>query len=142
MQNKTTKVVLAAALLSLVAVAAGAESRKWEARFDRLDSNKDGRISQSELDARRQAAFRAMDTNSDGIVSQEEYKAAVLARMTPRLEKRYAKLDRNDDGKLSPDEIGRHKRNFIERMDTNGDGAISKQEAKAAAERRHKRHHQ
>jgi Ca2+-binding EF-hand superfamily protein len=43
--------------------------------FEKVDSNQDGQISESELIAvgLDDLAFRAMDINSDGSVSEEEY---------------------------------------------------------------------
>lgn len=49
----------------------GAEERR-ERRFEALDANQDGRLTQDELEARRAAMFDAMDTNRDGRITPEE----------------------------------------------------------------------
>jgi Ca2+-binding EF-hand superfamily protein len=51
-------------------------AKRREAAFKRLDTNGDGGLSQSELDARVLAHFDRLDTNHDGVVSKEEMQAA------------------------------------------------------------------
>ncbi len=100
----------------------------------KMDTNDDGAVNLSEftnMDRLKQA-----DTNGDGTLSQEEIEAMVMKRMVERQarrmthrldvngdgvvtiaevekqkEKRFALLDRNDDGKLEQSEL-RHGRNF------------------------------
>ncbi len=134
-------IAVSASVLSagLIAGIAMADSKRWESRFDRLDSNKDGKITAEEMDAFRSARFKAADRNGDGAISLAEHKAAVLARMEDRIAKHYARMDKNGDGRVTADEYGRKKRSFFERLDRDKDGAISREEAEKAA-KRHKRH--
>src|SRR5262249_27695974 len=39
--------------------------------FERLDANKDGKITKAEFDAARAAEFKAADKNGDGFISKE-----------------------------------------------------------------------
>jgi len=48
---------------------------KLKAKFDQLDTNKDGNISRDEFKG-KQKAFARMDANGDGKISFDEYKAA------------------------------------------------------------------
>jgi Ca2+-binding EF-hand superfamily protein len=77
--------------------------------------------------------LKAADTNGDGMISREEAKAL------PRLAKHFDAIDANKDGKLSADELSasREKRRGEgwKKLDTNGDGKISKAEAQANAPR-------
>jgi len=43
--------------------------------------------------------------------------------------------DKNDDGRLSKDEVPERMRRFFDRVDTNSDGQIDKSEAEAMAKR-------
>lgn len=114
--------------------------------FDTIDSDKDGKLSLAELEAYRAAEFKAADTNADGALDAEELAARELARFQERLADRTQRMidnkDNDGNGSLSADEIGKGpaEDNFA-RIDTDNDGMISKEEAKAAMKRHKKRGH-
>jgi len=127
-----------------------------EARFARMDKNGDGVISADELGRRGGRGLMAADTDQDGKISRAEYLA--------QSEARFAKLDANGDGQISGDEMraamermheamgGRHGPGhmmppggsggprhhgggMLERLDTNHDGKISRDEMRAPVDR-------
>jgi Ca2+-binding EF-hand superfamily protein len=109
--------------------------------FDAIDTNTDGKVTQEELAAHRAAEFAAADTNSDGALSAEELQAHMLAQMLARHSARMIdNMDDDGNGSLSVEEMGEGPMagNFA-RIDTDNDGAISKEEAQAIAERMGKR---
>jgi Ca2+-binding EF-hand superfamily protein len=112
--------------------------------FDTIDADKDGTLTEAELEAHRAALFTAADTNADGMLSAEELSAQQVARFTEKLPERTAKMienrDNDGDGSLSLAEVdeGPGQRHFA-RIDSDNDGAISKAEAEAAAEHMGKR---
>ena len=62
--------------------------------------------------------------------------AAHEARAAERQERRFAKLDTNEDGLLSPEEMaagprGERREGMFDRVDENGDGKITREEAEA-----------
>jgi Ca2+-binding EF-hand superfamily protein len=69
-----------------------------------------------------------IDTNGDGIVDFNEMQA-----MHPELTiAEFNKMDTNSDGQLVPDELAAaHMAKRMERIDTDGDGAISLEEMEA-----------
>ncbi len=125
-------------------------------RFARLDSNGDGKLTPNELSSPRenrggnrgkaggantafgQKRFDKLDANHDGVVSQDEFLAEAAAK--------FAQFDTSGNGKVTAAEIEdapkTHDRavrmadRFIKRMDTNGDGVVTRDEFVAAAKAR------
>ncbi|MES2667368.1 MAG: hypothetical protein V4712_14815 [Pseudomonadota bacterium] len=109
--------------------------------FDTIDADKDGKITQAELDSFRKAEIASADTNADGFMTAEELAGMNLKRMTERATDMATKmvetLDSDADGKLSAAEMTARPmpaRPF-DRIDADDDGAITKAEAQAAADR-------
>lgn len=107
-------------------------------RFDAMDADKDGKLTQAEIDAFRAARFAAADTNGDGAIDKDELAALRLQEMQARAGNQAARMldrmDGNGDGKLSASEMpgeGMGAQLFA-RADSDKDGAISKAEAEAA----------
>ncbi len=109
--------------------------------FDRLDGDKDGKVTKAEIEAARSARVKAADANGDGLMSAQELAAMQLADMTERVNARAAemvrRLDSDGDGLLSAAEMAARPGAWqvFDRIDADGDGAISRQEADAAAQR-------
>lgn len=85
-------------------------------RFDQLDRNKDGYITQDEVDAARTNLrnqvreravehWKAADKDGDGAISRSEAEAGM-----PMLFRRFDQLDANKDGKITRDEMPQGKR--------------------------------
>ncbi|NGM46349.1 histidine kinase [Rhodobacter sp. SGA-6-6] len=107
-------------------------------RFDELDADKDGKVTEAEIRAWHDARFAAADADKNGTLSAEELTAMQVARMQERLavrsQKMIEKLDGNGDGQLSQEELaqmGKRETPF-QRADADGDGGVSKEEAQAA----------
>ena len=115
--------------------------------FDRLDVNKDEKISKDEAanNPRFSQNFETTDTNKDGGITREELKAFKATqkgsdqRQGSKKEhagEKKAELDTNGDGKISRDEAAKSGNerflNKFDEMDTDKDGFVSKEEKKAA----------
>lgn len=157
-----TKTLVLAAIASVFAITAAAPSyaagdpAKKEKRIHRLikraDTNRDGRISHTELAHALTASFAVVDANGDGVLSQAElanrkaaYKAygqqvkasktsgqrlARVIRMPKSVGKHFAKIDANGDGVLSRSEIDSVAARMFKHRDHNRDGYISAEDFK------------
>lgn len=129
------------------------------------DTNGDGRVDRAELvqgqRARTQGKLAALDTNKDGYIDRSEREAVHTARAAERGrhegqgggeglraqgpevkrskggrgEGHWARLDTDDDGRISSAELesagAEQVSRMLERLDSNGDGAIDATEAAA-----------
>ena len=136
---KIVATLIAIALVSAASLvlAAGPEG-KHEGGMERLraaDTNGDGMISKQEAAALPRIArdFEAIDTNHDGQLTKEELQAFHKAHRHDR-----KKLDTDGDGRISRAEAAAAPRlaEHFDAIDTNGDGYLSQDEMKAAHAKR------
>ena len=185
MSRTTRLAALAAIPLTALSLCAAAQSAKPAAApgtrpdffahmLEKMDSNGDGRISLDEFVAAAGARFKSIDTQNKGSIDAADIASSpeAVARIEHRAERivkrldtagngyvtkdeflaaaqdRFARMDGNSDGKLTPDELatprGPHgnksakagaafaQRHFDE-LDANHDGVVTKDEFLAAA---------
>ena len=116
-----------------------AMARDAETKFDDMDANADGRVSQAEHAAWASQKFARMDANGDGRVTATEMnaqkermgssKADSKAEMSS--EEKIRMIDTNADGVLTKDEHEAGTATKFREMDTNRDGFLSKNEVRA-----------
>jgi Ca2+-binding EF-hand superfamily protein len=110
-------------------------------RFESIDTNKDGQLSKDEFAAySRQKALRrfaGMDSNSDGLISTEEYTTRKYGKHGShnghhhghsRGHGFFNRLDTNKDGQLTRDESLAAWTTWFKRIDTNGDQVVTAEE--------------
>lgn len=125
----------------------GGHGEQRAARFDRLDSNHDGKISKEEVLAMHAKA----DANDDGAVTREELSKHIQSvgggPLTgrrggqpfdrgggrPSAATLFKSFDSNKDGKLSMDEVPVPVWKRLGNADADDDGAVTKAEFKKAA---------
>lgn len=126
----------------------GKKGPRHHGMFERMDVNKDGKITKDEARKMSEERFGKLDANKDGVITQDEAKAAHEKRREERAKKHggkdhpkhkgghkhgpghlFAKLDVNKDGKITRAEAQKVADERFAKMDTNQDGAITKQEA-------------
>lgn len=106
--------------------------------FAAIDTDSDGKLTEAEIRAHRQAGMAGFDADGDGLISAAELSGQMMQRMQERAEAmaaaRIARSDIDGDGKLSAAELlsppmaGR----MLSRIDADGDGAITEDEIAAA----------
>lgn len=124
---------IAAAAIGLTTLAAMA--REGRPDFSALDADGNGEVTLSEMQAQGAARFASADTDGDGFLSLAELEAAGQERASDRAARMLSRMDANDDGKLSVDEMKPPRRDparFFDRMDADNSGGISKAEFEEA----------
>ena len=133
--SKQVSAILIASLLAASAatgVAAQTSGDREERRaemFQDLDANNDGSVSEDEF-VNRPDRFARADTDSNGVLSAEELLAAGDERAERRVARMIERLDANEDGVLSQEEIEarRSPAGMFDRLDANNDGMVSEEE--------------
>ena len=100
-------------------------------RFEQLDKDSNGKVSLDELSRSKDEWLTRFDANKDGVVTEPELEAQRAAKQTERRERIFAKRDNNKDGKLSLAEA-KGPPHFFDRADANKDGDVTKEELSAA----------
>jgi Ca2+-binding EF-hand superfamily protein len=149
-QSPTFTSFLLAGALALVAGPAFAGHEDDDAKFQKMDTNGDGRVSRSEHASGAKNMFVEMDANRDGAVTAAEMDARHAQKKSADSAPRYnsdparaadgsavadegvaAKIrliDQNGDGQLSASEHEAGTTRLFAEMDTDGDGFLSKTE--------------
>lgn len=111
----------------------GGPGGRGEHHLAAADANNDGAITREEFLARPSQMFDRLDTDRNGVISQaertamQEQRGAWRAGMNP---------DANGDGTVSRDEFGAAGAAMFGRLDANGDGQVT-QEERPSRHRRH-----
>jgi Ca2+-binding EF-hand superfamily protein len=102
-------------------------AKKSEMMMKWYDTNNDGTITLEEFTAVHEARFDAVDTDGTGEVTLEQWLESRPGRgnRTDRAEARFNRLDANNDGVVTKDEMMQAAERRFARMDKAGDGVIT-----------------
>ena len=111
-------------------------------RLKQADTNGDGMLSRDEAAALPMISkhFDEIDANHDGQITMEELRAFHKARMEERRAAHWKKIDTDGDGRVSRAEAQANAPRLFEhfdQIDANGDGYITPDELRAAMMRHH-----
>ena len=95
---------------------------------DQIDVNRDGTITQQEIDAHRQQKLADHDTNQDSALQLAEFQPLWLEVMRDRMVDHFQHFDQDGDGQVTDSELAEHLRKIMVYGDTNNDGALSRDE--------------
>ena len=98
--------------------------------FDRLDINKDGKISLAEFMPVAEKRFLSIDVNKDDSVSAAEIDASLQAAMERRRNRILANMDADKNGSITRAELDTYVAAMVKGADTDNDGGITFDEAR------------
>jgi Ca2+-binding EF-hand superfamily protein len=104
--------------------------------FEKMDTDKDGKVTKAEWTAKHEAKFAKADANNDGVVTLEELKSLhkdkkhndKKNKKGDRKERRFNRMDVNKDGKIDKEEWLKKDSDMFSKIDANADGSITKEE--------------
>jgi Ca2+-binding EF-hand superfamily protein len=90
-----------------------------------VDTDKNGSVTQDEINAFRAAKVAAADTSKDGALSVEEFATAYNELMRTRMVDAFQSFDNDGDGSITAAELDTRFNTIVAQMDRNGDGTLS-----------------
>lgn len=103
---------------------------------ERYDTDKDGKISQAEIDANRTEWHKKYDTDGNGTLSLKEFEALWLEARRRQMVREFQRFDEDGDAAVTLTEYLKPLALIVEVFDVNEDGVLSKDDVKAWRERR------
>lgn len=108
----------------------GAMGHRGPQLFERFDTDKDGAVTQSEIDETRAGSMARFDTDQNGTLSLPEYEALWMEKMRDRMVDGFQRLDQDGDATITAEEFTKPMRNIVTWIDSDGDGKVTRQEMK------------
>ena len=103
--------------------------------FQAADADGDGALTQAELDAWIAGQITTADADADGALTLEEFEPIFNDRQAPRMVDAFQALDADGSGRITAEEVDARFGNLVERMDRNGDGALSRDDRRGTDRR-------
>ncbi|WP_119268414.1 EF-hand domain-containing protein [Taklimakanibacter deserti] len=109
--------------------------------MQRYDTNKDGKVSQPEVDANRTEWHARFDADKNGSLSLKEFEALWLEAHRQQMIREFQRLDPNGDAVLTLDEYAEPMSRIVANRDRNGDGVLSREDRRGEGMHRWHRDH-
>ena len=112
------------------------QSGLWHGRFgerilELFDGDKDGKLTQAEIDKARADQHGKFDTDNDGSLNLREYEALWLDAMRERMVDAFQRHDDDGDAQVTAEEFQERFKNFVARSDRNEDGVFSRNDIRS-----------
>lgn len=92
--------------------------------LDELDTNKDKKLTQEEIDAARAALLTEGDADKNGQLSLDEYQTVWLKQMREMMVRQFQRLDRDGNAQVTAEEFNGPFADMVARMDRNDDKVL------------------
>lgn len=94
--------------------------------FEDADANNDGKLTQEEIDAYRDARFAEFDSDGNGELSLEEFQALHQEITQPMTVRAFQMHDPDGNAAITKDEFASRTQGLVSRLDRDGDGALTR----------------
>lgn len=98
------------------------DGNRLQKRFERLDTDSNGRVDEKEFASGGAVLFGKMDIDGNGVITLAELEDH---ERRERIAKRFKRFDANDDGEVTKAEFKAAGEKLFERLDENEDGYLS-----------------
>ena len=102
--------------------------RTGERLFQIFDADKNGKLTQKEIDKARAGRLAEYDTDKDGKLSLKEYQPLWLNIMRRRMVDRFQRLDEDGDGRVTGVEFTKPLSSIVVRLDRDEDGSLTRKD--------------
>lgn len=92
--------------------------------LDELDTNKDKKLTQEEIDAARAALLTEGDADKNGQLSLDEYQTVWLKQMRPMMVRQFQRLDADGNAQVTAEEFNGPFTDMVARLDRNDDKVL------------------
>lgn len=97
-----------------------------QAFLEQYDTNKDGSLTQAEIDQARKDRLTKFDANKDGKLDLKEYEALWLDAHRQQMVRDFQRLDTDGDAIVTAEEYSKPLSKLVEMRDRNNDGKLNK----------------
>ena len=102
--------------------------------MEQFDANEDGKLTKVEIDETVRSRIVGADSNGDGQLDLEEFQPLLVEIMRPKIVDGFQFLDADGDAVITMEEIERPVARLVSRLDRNDDGELTEDEM----QRRHR----
>lgn len=95
-----------------------------ENMMERYDTNKDGKVTQQEIDQNRQQWLAEFDTDKNGTLSLEEFKQLWLKSRNEMMVREFQFFDKDGNAQVTLEEYTAPLSKVVAERDTNNDGSL------------------
>lgn len=109
--------------------------------LDQLDANQDNKLTEAEIDEVIRSRLAGADQDGDGQLNLEEFQPLLVEIMRPKIVDGFQFLDADGDAAISLEELDRPLTRMVSRLDRNDDGELTADELQRRHRGWHRGHH-